>query len=125
VTTHEYKERCSKPDAFPRGALEETVRELSRCEPGQCDVPTGPLLEPLRAILAEPPIEKPELHRGDRSTDFFSVSRVSKDEAAAIADVFVGLEVGCVDPVTGEITGSGGDYAALCGAWNNFSERYL
>ena len=114
----EYKRRTHEPDAFVRHALEDTLRALS-----ERAAPQRALVELIEVILAGPVIEKPERHR-DRvgeDSDFLSVSRVSKEEAWAIAGVFFDLEAACVD-ANGEITGLGSYYAGLCDAWTNYWE---
>lgn len=107
MSIDEYKAACQRPDAFTRGALEETVRVL------QAEAPElVPLVE---QALSQAAIEKPKRHAGDETTDYFRV-HISVNDAVAIRDAFVDKEAEAVSP-DGDTTALAIHYAGMADAW--------
>lgn len=107
MSSDEYKAACQCPNAFMRGALEETVRVL------QAEAPElVPLIE---QALSQAAIEKPKRHAGDETTDYFRV-HISAADAEAIRDAFGDKEAEAVSP-EGNTTALASHYAGIADAW--------
>jgi len=87
VDVEEYKSICNRPDAFGRGVLEASERELLSRH--------SPLALRLQEILRSAPVSKPLLHNGGKETDYFLVT-LDVAEAELIADCLVDAEVEAV-----------------------------
>ncbi len=79
----EYRRLTSRPGAFRRAVLEDTVRILRRAK--------SPLVEILEEVVSGPAIPKPPLHAVGSEADFFQLD-LSLEDADAILDELLDAE---------------------------------
>ena len=107
MDVEEYKSICNRPDAFERGVLEASERELlSRHSPSALR---------LQEILRSAPVSKPLLHNGNKHTDYFLV-RLNVAEAEQIVEYLVDAEADAVGR-DGETTPQASHFGSLVDAW--------
>lgn len=107
-----YRELCAGPKAFSRGELEETLAALKAAgSSGQ---------EAVLEALKSDPIEKPELHRGGKETDYFEVD-VGAGDVTRILSSLGELEARSVD-ADGDTTPMASRYASLLDRWARYAD---
>ena len=107
MDVEEYKSICNRPDAFERGILESSERELrSRHLPSALR---------LQEILKSSSVSKPLLHNGDKHTDYFLVT-LNVAEAEQIVEYLVDAEADAVGE-DGETTPQASRFGSLVDAW--------
>jgi hypothetical protein len=107
VDVEEYKFICNRPDAFERGVLEASERELhSRHLPSALR---------LQEILKSASVSKPLLHTGGKHTDYFLVM-LNVVEAEQIVEYLVDAEADAVRE-DGETAPQASRFGSLVDAW--------
>ena len=110
MDAEEYKSICRRPDAFERGVLEASERELvSRHLPSALR---------LQEILRSAPVSKPLLHNGGKHTDYFLV-KLNVSEAEQIVEYLVDAEADAVGR-DGETTPQASHFGSLVDAWTQY-----
>jgi len=110
VDVEEYKSICDRPDAFERGVLEASERELlSRHLPSALR---------LQEILSGAPVLKPLLHNGGKHTDYFLVT-LDIAEAEQIVEYLVDAEAEAVG-LDGETTPQASHFGSLVDLWTRY-----
>ncbi len=110
MDVEEYKSICNRPDAFERGVLEASERELlSRHLPSALR---------LQEILRSATVSKPLLHNGGKHTDYFLVT-LNVSEAEQIAGYLLDAEAGAVGR-DGETTPQASHFGSLVDAWTRY-----
>lgn len=110
MDAEEYKSICNRPDAFERGVLETSERELlSRHSPSALR---------LQEILRGAPVSKPLLHNADKHTDYFLV-KLNLAEAEQIVEYLVDAEADAVGR-DGETTLQASRFGSLVDAWARY-----
>ena len=112
MNTEEYSSLCKQRDAFSKGSLDATRYALKGTH--------APSFERLTEILDGNPVEKPELHTGDKYTDYFKVE-LNTAQAEQIVEHLIDLEAEAVGP-DGETTSKASMYSDLVNAWVNYVE---
>ncbi len=103
----EYKNITNRPDAFQRNIIEASKRELVSMHP-----PSASLLQ---GILKGEPISKPNLHNGNKDTDYFVV-KLNIAEAEQIVEYLLDAEANAVGR-NGKTTPQASHFASLVDAW--------
>lgn len=107
MDVEEYKSICNRPNAFERGVLEASERELlSRHSSSALR---------LQEILRRAPVSKPLLHNGGKDTDYFLVT-LNVAEAEQIVEHLVDAEADTVGR-DGETTPQANRFGSLVDAW--------
>ena len=110
MKTNEYKQICKQPNAFSRHYFEVTEKVLSENN--------FPIALRLSEILQNPPITKPENHKGGEATDYFLVD-LSESETDKIVDIFTELEVVSIGS-NGATTPLATFYGEVADKWINY-----
>ncbi|WP_226705222.1 hypothetical protein [Microbulbifer elongatus] len=108
MTSEEYKDICSKVNAFRVSELEETLALLSREGAEETSVVTF--------ALRHGKVEKPKKHTGSAVNDFCLVT-CTQDEAREIIEVLLAAEAKVVLK-NGETTAIASSFADLVDRWS-------
>ena len=112
MDANSYQVLCSKPNAFARHELQQTLDALLMKKSKNTDL--------LKAVLASSPLEKPPLHKGGKETDYFLVC-VAANDAVEIIENLGDLEARAVSP-DGYTTPEASRYASLVDRWLSYVE---